>query len=60
MLGSATPTPGNLYFLQTDRWYLERRIYIVVGVNISLASILVLAWTPWWMLFTFVIHRRRR
>jgi len=55
MLGSATPTPGNLYFLQTDRWYLERRIYIVVGVNISLASILVLAWTPWWMLFTFFV-----
>jgi hypothetical protein len=46
---------GNLYFLQTDRWYLERRIYIVVGVNISLASILVLAWTPWWMLFTFFV-----
>ena len=55
MLGSATPTPGNLYFLQTDRWYLERRIYIVVGVNISLASILVLAWTPWWMLVTFFV-----
>jgi hypothetical protein len=55
MLGSATPTPGNLYFLQTDRWYLERRIYIVVGVNISVASILVLAWTPWWMLFTFFV-----
>jgi hypothetical protein len=55
MLGSATPTPWNLYFLQTDRWYLERRIYIVVGVNISVASILVLAWTPWWMLFTFFV-----
>jgi hypothetical protein len=55
MLGSATSTPGNLYFLQTDRWYLERRIYIVVGVNISVASMLVLAWTPWWMLFTFFV-----
>jgi hypothetical protein len=55
MLGSETPTRRNLYFLQTDRWYLERRIYIVVGVNISVASILVLAWTPWWMLFTFFV-----
>jgi hypothetical protein len=55
MLGSATPTPWNLYFMQTDRWYLERRIYIVVGVNISVASILVLAMSPWWMLFTFFV-----
>jgi hypothetical protein len=28
------------YFMQTDRWYLERRIYITVGVNITLGSIL--------------------
>ena len=55
MLGSVTPTRWNLYFLQTDRWYLERRIYITVGVNISIASVLVLTLSPWWMLFTFFV-----
>jgi membrane protein implicated in regulation of membrane protease activity len=26
MLARRTPTRWNLYFMQTDRWYLERRI----------------------------------
>jgi len=52
MLGSNTPTRWNLYFMQTDRWYLERRIYLAVGINISVASILVLTVSPWFMLFT--------
>jgi hypothetical protein len=52
MLGDATPKRWNLYFMQTDRWYLERRIYLAVGINISVASILSLVWTPWWLLFT--------
>ncbi len=52
MLGSSTPTRWNLYFLQIDRWYLERRIYLAVGINISVASVLVLAHSPWWALFT--------
>jgi len=55
MLGSATPTRWNLYFLQIDRWYLERRIYLAVGINISVASILVLAHSPWWTLFTLFV-----
>jgi Protein of unknown function (DUF2892) len=40
------------YFMQTDRWYLERRIYIVVGINITLASVLSLVHSPWWLTFT--------
>jgi hypothetical protein len=52
MLGRSGPTPGNLYFMQTDRWYLERRIYVTVGVNISIASVLSLVHSPWWLLFT--------
>jgi hypothetical protein len=52
MLGRQGPTPGNLYFMQTDRWYLERRIYLAVGINISVASTLSLLWSPWWLLFT--------
>ena len=47
-----TPNRWNLYFLQTDSWYLERRIYVTVGVNITLGSILFLAHSPWWGLFT--------
>ena len=43
---------GKFYFMQTDSWYLERRIYVTVGVNITLGSILFLAHSPWWGLFT--------
>jgi hypothetical protein len=52
MLGADTSTRWNLYFLQIDRWYLERRIYLAVGINISVASVLILAHSPWWALFT--------
>jgi hypothetical protein len=52
MLGSRTPRRWNLYFLQTDKWYLERRIYVTVGVNITLGSLLALYASPWWALFT--------
>lgn len=51
MLGIETPTRWNLYFMQTDRWYLERRIYLVVGFNISLASLLALVHSLWWLSF---------
>lgn len=44
--------PGSLYFMQTDRWYLERRIYLAVGINLSLASVLSLLHSPWWLAFT--------
>jgi len=44
--------PGDLYFMQTDRWYLERYIYLVVGINLSIASILSLVHSPWWLVFT--------
>jgi hypothetical protein len=52
MLGATRPTPGNLYFMQTDSWYLERRIYLAVGINISVASVLSLVHSPWWLAFT--------
>lgn len=51
MLGREEPTPGNLYFMQTDKWYLERRIYLAVGININVASALVLAHSTWWLMF---------
>ena len=52
MLGRPGPTPGNFYFMQTDRWYLERRIYLAVGINISIASVLSMVFSPWWLAFT--------
>ena len=39
------------YFMQTDSWYLERRIYLVVGFNLCLASILTLVHSLWWLAF---------
>lgn len=53
MLGASAC--GRWYFLQTDRWYLERRIYVAVGVNITVASILFLTVTPWFSLFTLFV-----
>jgi hypothetical protein len=38
--------------MQTDKWYLERRIYLAVGINISIASVLTLAYSAWFTLFT--------
>jgi hypothetical protein len=51
MMGTP-PEPGKLYFMPTDKWYLERRIYLAVGINISIASVLSLVWTPWALAFT--------
>jgi hypothetical protein len=50
MLGTATK--HDIYLMQTDRWYLERRIYLAVGINISIASILSVVHSPWWLTFT--------
>ena len=55
MLGSKTPKRWNLYFMQTDRWYLERRIYLAVGINISVASMLILTYSAWFTLFTLFV-----
>jgi hypothetical protein len=50
MLGRKTTT--RWYRMQTDRWYLERRIYVFVGINISTASVLSMVHSPWWLSFT--------
>ena len=44
--------PGEPYFMQTDTWYLERRIYLAVGINLTLASTLSLLHSPWWLSFS--------
>lgn len=50
MLGRADR--AGIYLMQTDRWYLERRIYMAVGINLTIASVLSLVYSPWWLLFT--------
>lgn len=52
MLAARAPSQHGLYFMQTDRWYLERRIYLAVGINLSVASVLSLVHSPWWLAFT--------
>jgi hypothetical protein len=49
-LTDGDPT-AKWYFMKTDSWYLERRIYLVVGFNLSLASILTLVHSRWWLAF---------
>ncbi len=44
--------PGRPYLMQTDAWFLERRIYLAVGINLTIASILSVVWSPWWLAFT--------
>lgn len=51
-LGRKDWKPGDLYFMQTDSWYLERRIYAAVGTNLTIASVLSLVHSPYWLLFT--------
>jgi hypothetical protein len=53
MLGS--DKSKRWYFMQTDKWYLERRIYVAVGFNISVASMLILFYSPWITLFTLFV-----
>jgi hypothetical protein len=48
----ADPDVTGYYVMRRDSWYLERRIYPTVGVNITLGSILSIIWSPWWLCFT--------
>lgn len=52
MIGNAARKERGFYRMPTDRWYLERRIYLAVGINISVASALSLVHSPWWLAFT--------
>jgi len=51
MLGEDTRS-SKWYLMRTDSWYLERRIYLAVGINISIASVLSMLFSPWWLAFT--------
>src|SRR5579862_9632506 len=55
MLGADKSKRWGLYFMQTDKWYLERRIYVAVGINISVASMVMLFYSAWASLFTLFV-----
>jgi len=44
--------PGGWYFIQNDSWFLERRIYLIVGINLTMGSLLLLLHSRWWVLYT--------
>lgn len=46
------PARRPAYVMRTDSWYLERRIYVTVGVNITIGSVLSLVHSAWWLGFT--------
>ena len=48
----ANDPQSKWYVMKTDTWYLERRIYLAVGINISIASTLSMVFSPWWLAFT--------
>ncbi len=43
---------SRIYFMQTDEWFLERYIYVFVGVNLSISSMLARFVHPGWLFFT--------
>jgi len=43
---------SRFYFMQTDRWFLERYIYLFVGVNLSWTSLLARFYSFNWLFFT--------
>jgi len=43
---------SRFYFMQTDRWFLERYIYLFVGVNLSWTSLFARFHSLNWLFFT--------
>ncbi|MDX1762970.1 MAG: hypothetical protein R3231_01480 [bacterium] len=50
--GVPSETEASLYLMQTDKWFLERFIYLFVGVNLSLSSLLATFHSLYWLCFT--------
>jgi hypothetical protein len=43
---------NGVYFMENGEWFLERYIYIFVGVNLSISSMLARFYSPYWLYFT--------
>jgi len=41
-----------MYLAKTDKWYLERVIWLIAGVFILLSVILAYLFSPYWLILT--------
>ncbi len=41
-----------MYIAKTDRWYLERVIWLMAGVIILISSVLAVLVNPYWLILT--------
>jgi hypothetical protein len=46
---------GTFYLMQTDRWFLERYIYLIVGINLSWTALLARFHNPYWLSFPIFV-----
>lgn len=46
---------GTFYMMQTDKWFLERYIYFIVGVNLSWTALLARFHSPYWLSFPIFV-----
>jgi len=49
---SGSKNDSRFYFMQTDSWFLERYIYLFVGVNLSWTSLFAKFHSLNWLFFT--------
>ncbi len=44
-----------MYFAKTDKWYLERIIWLVAGIFILLSLTLAYFFSPYWLILTALV-----
>jgi hypothetical protein len=44
-----------MYLLRTDRWYLERVLYLMAGIMTLLSAILAWAHSIYWLILTCLV-----
>jgi hypothetical protein len=44
-----------MYLLKTDKWYLERVLFLMGGCMNSLSIILILVHSIWWLILTGLV-----
>jgi hypothetical protein len=44
-----------MYRLKTDKWYLERILYLMAGIMILISVMLVLAHSIYWLILTALV-----
>ncbi len=45
----------NMYLLRTDKWYLERIVFLMAGTMTGLSIILVLVHSIYWLILTGLV-----